>query len=199
MFLITTETGVAAGIRRIEALVGQRAWEQVNHIRSILLEASSLTGTEPAKVVKRIEELKQSLVADSKARERMAQHFVQILAERVLSDVTTINDTDFAVAKVEALGRDELRLLADVLKSRRERIVGLLAAPDNKRLAVLSFSAKSASKEYPAGEILKAVAKKLKGGGGGSPTLAEGSIAETSLEELAAAFLEVVKKTREEK
>lgn len=199
MFLITAETGTAAGIRRIEALVGQRAREQVSHVKFILTEASSLAGTEPGNLPKKIAELKQTLAADSRTRERMAQHFVQVLSERILSKVTTIDDTDLAVARVEALGRDELRLLADALKSKRERIVGLLAAPDNKRLAVLSFSSKSVSKYYPAGNILKEVAKKLKGGGGGSPTLAEGSVAETSTEDLSSVFMEVVKKLREEK
>lgn len=193
MFIITSETGVAAGIRRIEALVGKRAWEQISHVRSILTEVSSLVGTEPAKVLKRIEELKQTLTQDAKARERIARHLVQMLSERILSETSTIEDTDFAVARIEALGREELRLLADALKSRREHIVGLLAVPDEKnRLAVLCFSSKSTSKDFPAGEILKAVASKLKGGGGGSPTLAEGSVAETSLDKLTSVFLEVV-------
>jgi len=193
-FLITSESGVAAGIRRIEALVGQRAWRQISHVRSILTEVSDLVGTDPDKLIKRVEDLKQKLASNSRARERIAQHFVHVLSEQILSKVITIGNVDFAVARTEALGRDELRILADALKSRRNRIVGLLAAPDkNSRLAVLCFSV---SADYNAGEILKASAKKLKGGGGGSASLAEGSVAETSLVRLSSVFMEVVKSVK---
>lgn len=201
MFLIISETGVAAGIRRIEALVGQRALEQISHVRSVLTEASLLMGTESGKLPAKVEELKQRISEDSKMRERITRHLVGILSERVLSQAHSIGEVDFVSARVEqALGREGLRFLADALKSHRERIVGILIIPEKKgRMAVLCFASKSIARDFPAGDILKGVASKLKGGGGGSPTLAEGSIAETSLEELSSVFLEVVKKAREEK
>jgi len=195
MFLIISETGVAAGIRRIEALVGRRALEQVSHVRSVLTEASLLMGTESGKLPAKVEELKQRISEDSKMRERITRHLVRILSERVLSQAHTIGEVDFVSARVEeALGREGLRFLADALKSHRERIVGILIIPEKKsRMAVLCFASKSIAKNFPAGEILKQVASRLKGGGGGSPTLAEGSIAETSAGDLTSVFLEVVK------
>jgi len=195
MFLIISETGVAAGIRRIEALVGKRALEQISRVRSVLTEASLLMGTESGKLPAKVEELKQRISADSKMRERITRHLVGILSERVLSQAHTIGEVDFVSARVEeALGREGLRFLADALKLHRERIVGILIIPEKKgRMAVLCFASKSIAKNFPAGDILKAVASKLKGGGGGSPTLAEGSITETSADDLTSVFLEVVK------
>ncbi|TKJ43730.1 alanine--tRNA ligase [candidate division TA06 bacterium B3_TA06] len=197
MFIITSETGVAAGIRRIEALTGQRAWKEIKNGREVISELAQLVGTERDKLVKRVEELKSTLSAETKAREQLARRYVESLAEGVLKNSQKIDDVEFVTGRVEGISRDELRLLADSLKSRRERIVGLLAAPDKNRLAVLCFSSKSTSKDYPAGEILKKVASRFKGGGGGSATLAEASIAETSLDDLTSTFLEIVKTRRE--
>jgi len=200
MFIVTSESGVAAGIRRIDALVGRRAWELMAHVRGVLTEASALVGTDPAKLPKRIEELKRKLSEDGKAKQRITRHFVGALAERVLARAVSTGDVDFVSARAEALDREGLRLLADALKSHRERIVGILVAPEKKgRMAALCFASKPVAKDFPAGGILKAVASKLKGGGGGSPTLAEGSIAETSPKELASVFMEVVKSSKGEK
>ncbi|TET23286.1 MAG: alanine--tRNA ligase [Candidatus Stahlbacteria bacterium] len=192
MFIIASETGVAAGIRRIEALTGQRAFAEIEHTREVISELSSSIGTDRDKLVKRVEELKTSLSAETKAREQLARRYVESLAEGILKNSQKIDDVEFVTGRVEGISRDELRLLADALKSRRDRIVGLLAAPDKNRLAVLCFSSKSTSKDYPAGEMLKKVASRFKGGGGGSATLAEGSIAEASLDKLTSVFLEVV-------
>jgi len=200
MFVITSETGVAAGIRRIEALTGQRAFAEVSHTREVITELSITIGTDREKLINRVEELKSSLSVAEKARERLARRYVDSLAEGILERAEKIDDAEFVTAKVEGISREDMRLLADSLKSRKEKMCGFLASPDKKnRLAVLCFSSKSTAKDYPAGDILKAVASKLKGGGGGSATLAEGSIAEASLTELTSAFLEAVKSGRKER
>jgi len=197
MLIITSETGVAAGIRRIEALVGERAFKEVERTREVITELSQVLGTEREKLINRVEELKFSLSAAEKARERLARHYVDSLAEGILERAEKIDDAEFVTAKVEGISREDMRLLADSLKSRKAKICGFLASPDKKnRLAVLCFSAKSVAKDYPAGDILKDVASKLKGGGGGSLTLAEGSIAEASLTELTSVFLKAVKSGR---
>jgi len=200
MFVITSETGVAAGIRRIEALVGERAFKEVERTREVITELSITIGTDREKLINRVEELKFSLSAAEKARERLARRYVDSLAEGILERAEKIDDAEFVTAKVEGISREDMRLLADSLKSRKEKMCGFLVSPDKKnRLAVLCFSSKSTAKDFPAGEILKAVASKFKGGGGGSATLAEGSIAEASLTELTSVFLKAVKSGRKER
>ncbi len=197
MFVITSETGVASGIRRIEALVGELAFKEVERTREVITELSQVLGTDREKLINRVEELKFSLSAAEKARERLARRYVDSLAEGILERAEKIDDAEFVTAKVEGISREDMRLLADSLKSRKEKMCGFLVSPDKKnRLAVLCFSSKSTAKEYPAGDILKAVASKFKGGGGGSATLAEGSIAEASLTELTSVFLKAVKSGR---
>lgn len=197
MFIVSSESGVAAGIRRIEALVGKRAFAEVEHIREVISELAQTVGTDREKLPKRVEELKSQLSFAEKSRGQLAQRFVQSQVEEILSRGKKIGNVEFITAKIEDISREDMRLLADNLKSRRERIVGLVASPDNNRMALLCFSSKYTAGNYPAGDILKQVSKRFKGGGGGSPTLAEGSVAETSLDELASAFLEVVKSRRE--
>ncbi|MCK4232027.1 alanine--tRNA ligase, partial [candidate division WOR-3 bacterium] len=200
MFVITSETGVASGIRRIEALVGELAFKEVERTREVITELSQVLGTDREKLINRVEELKFSLSAAEKARERLARRYVDSLAEGILERAEKIDDAEFVTAKVEGISREDMRLLADSLKSRKEKMCGFLVSPDKKnRLAVLCFSSKSTAKEYPAGDILKAVASKFKGGGGGSATLAEGSIAEASLTELTSVFLKAVKSGRKER
>ena len=197
MFVITSETGVASGIRRIEALVGELAFKEVERTREVITELSQVLGTEREKLINRVEELKSSLSAAEKARERLARRYVDSLAEGILERAEKIDDAEFVTAKVEGISREDMRLLADSLKSRKEKMCGFLVSPDKKnRLAVLCFSSKSTAKDFPAGDILKAVASKLNGGGGGSATLAEGSIAEASLTELTSVFLKAVKSGR---
>lgn len=193
-FLITSETGVAAGIRRIEALVGNRAFAEIERQRSTLRELSSALGTDREKLVKKAEELKQNLANEVKAREALARRYAESLVDEILSRAEKIEDIEFVTARVEGLSKDDLKLLADSLKSRRESIVGILYTPDKARALILCFASKSASGDYPAGDILKKVAVRFKGGAGGSPTLAEGSIVETSLDEIASVFMETVKK-----
>jgi alanyl-tRNA synthetase len=200
MLIITSETGVAAGIRRIEALVGERAFAEVAHLREIIAETAQVLGADPKKLAKRAEELESELSRETKAREQLAQRYANSLVDGILERAKKIGDVEFVTARIEGVAREDLRVLADSLKSRKEKICGFLASVDKKnRLAVLCFASKPASKDYPAGEILKAVAGKLKGGGGGSATLAEGSVAETSLDKLTSIFLDVVKSLREEK
>ena len=200
MFLITSETGVAAGIRRIEALVGNRAFAEVAQIREIIAETSQALGADREKLARRAEELKSELSGETKAREQLARRYANSLVDGILERAKKVGDVEFVTARVEGVAREDLRVLADSLKSRKEKICGFLASPDKKnRLAVLCFAARPVAKDYPAGEILKAVASKLKGGGGGSPTLAEGSIAEASLDKLTSVFLEVVKSLGEKK
>lgn len=199
-FLITSETGVAAGIRRIEALVGKRAFAELSHMREIIVETAQTLGTDREKLSRRAEELKTELSAETKAREKLAQRYVNSLVEGILASSETLGDVEFVVTKVEGVSRDDMRLLADSLKSRSKKICGLLTASDkNKRMATLCFSSKVIAKSYPAGEILKQTARKLKGGGGGSPTLAEGSIPETSLDDLRSAFMDVVRSRKNAK
>jgi alanyl-tRNA synthetase len=197
MFLIASESGVAAGIRRIEALVGNRAFAEIEHEREILSEISNSLGSDKEKLLKKLEELKQNLTHEIKSRETLARKYAESLITEILGLSEKFDETDFVCARVEGVSRDDLRLIADSLKSRRDNIVGLLVAPDDSRMAILCFSSRTSSQKYPAGEILKAVASRFKGGGGGSATLAEGSIAETSLDDLTSAFMQTLKKGRE--
>ncbi|MEA3310618.1 MAG: DHHA1 domain-containing protein, partial [candidate division WOR-3 bacterium] len=217
MFIIASETGVAAGIRRIEALVGKTAWEEIKNRREVDDEISKELNTSFEMLLKSVKDQKYNLYKETKEKEKFEGLYLESRVQDILNNAVRFEETEIVVAKVAGLSRRGLRILADQLKSKRDRIVGLLVAPELPRdiahLAamigspikgyrpwpILCFSSKVASKNYPAGEILKRILSGGKGGGGGSPTLAEGSIAEASLEDLTSTFLEIVKARREEK
>ncbi|MBD3285192.1 alanine--tRNA ligase [candidate division WOR-3 bacterium] len=194
LFKITSETGVAAGIRRIEACVGEKAFGEIGRISDTLTELSESLNVVQDKLLKRVEELKFKLSTIEKERDQLAQKFVNSQVNDILSRAQKIDGVEFVTAKIKGITRNDMRLLADSLKSKRKFIVGVITSPEKEeRLAILVFVPDSLVNRYNAPDLLKGIAMNFKGSGGGRASMAEGWISETSLEKLTSVFIEVVK------
>lgn len=171
---IVSETGVAAGVRRIEAITGERAYEQAKHNEETIKQAAELLGTAPDKVTdrlgERLEEIRRLQQDNKKLRERMMQ-----------SDTFTLEleETDIAGRKVYLLYRkldnysdDDLSATVDQWKE-WDKPVYVMVANELGRMESLS-SESAVNMGIHAGNMMKQTASWFGGGGGGKPSHARG-------------------------
>jgi alanyl-tRNA synthetase len=175
MMKIVSEAGIAAGIRRIEALVGEKAFAEVIGYRRVLDElGATLNVTEnvlPQKVadLTRTQKILESRVA------RLSAQLANALAGEVLTQAESIGAIKVIAASYDFFELADLRLLADVLRqAQKENLVGLLIASGAPQIRFLVFTTDDIKNQLPAGRLAKEVGAALGGGGGGRPELAEG-------------------------
>ena len=174
LFHIVSETGVAAGVRRIEAITGAAALEFVKKESAILEDTASILKT-------RKEDLKSSvekLVAAQKAMEKELGevHSMQGKedANKLLAAAKVVGDIKLVCGKANASDMDELRKIADMTCDKLENAVVVLAAVMGGKVNLVVKADKGAvAKGIHAGSIIKAAAKVVGGGGGGRPDMAQ--------------------------
>jgi len=173
-FKILSESAVAAGVRRVEAVSGQAAfdWMQEQHrtIRSI-----KETLKTPAPPVKAIEQLQEEVGELRKQLESMEARQLQAMVSELEQQATPMKDRVFIGAQVEVSSADGLKKLCNDLRSRAmDRLVVLTANIQGKASVAIGISdALVKSSGLQAGKIIKeTVAPLIQGGGGGQPGLA---------------------------
>jgi alanyl-tRNA synthetase len=193
--LITEESGVAAGVRRIEAVTGLGAYEMFRAAVDELTAARSLTGAGA---------LPQWIDAQSKALTRLQKENQQLKTRLALGggdgggadNQLQIGESTLIARQVNDVDAESLRTLADTLKSRLKSGVVVLAAPvaDGKVSLIVTVTPDLA-KKAPAGQLVKTLAPIIGGGGGGRPDFAQagGKDASKITELLASAQKEVTR------
>jgi alanyl-tRNA synthetase len=173
-FMITSESGVAAGVRRIEALTGAGAVEYAQGVRSTLAEAVASLSVPQDKAVDAIEKLQ----AESK---RLAREVTQLKTKVAMGggagatadDTVQVHGVTLARRKVADLDKDALRGLADSLKARITSGVVVLAAANDGKVQIVVAVTPDLTARIKAGAIVKEIAPIVGGGGGGRPDFAE--------------------------
>jgi alanyl-tRNA synthetase len=173
-FMITSESGVAAGVRRVEALTGAGAVEYAQGLRSTLAEAVASLSVPQDKAVDAIEKLQ----AESK---RLAREVTQLKTKMAMGggagattdDTVQVNGVTLARRKVADLDKDALRGLADSLKARITSGVVVIAAANDGKVQIVVAVTPDLTGRIKAGAIVKEIAPIVGGGGGGRPDFAE--------------------------
>jgi len=171
--LITEETGVAAGVRRIEALTGLGALEYTRPRLQALERVRAVLNAGTDDIVARLEARLQSLEKAVKDRDRK-------LAKAAAGDSsgqgqrTTIGDVTLVYRRVDDANRDLLRSIADQIKSTLDSGVVFLAGPTaDGKVAMVASVTGNVSSRLKAGQLVKELAPIVGGGGGGRPDFAE--------------------------
>jgi alanyl-tRNA synthetase len=180
-FLITEESGVAAGIRRIEALTGLVAYAHVRARLSELDEAVRALNTKPTELA--------AAVASHVAIESKLRKEVQQLKTRIAlgggsgggaaaggsgDGRVDIAGATLIARRVDDVDKESLRSLADALKSTLQSGVVVLAAPvADGKVAIIASVTPDLTRRVPAGQLVKQLAPIVGGGGGGRPDFAE--------------------------
>jgi alanyl-tRNA synthetase len=173
-FIITEESGVAAGVRRIEALTGAPAVAAIQERDAALNRASAALGVPAAEAADAIVKLQ----ADAK---RLARENAQLKMKLALGggskdeadDAVAIGDAKLIARRVSGLEKEALRGLSDSLRDRIKRGVVVLAAEQDDKVQVLVSVTKDLTSTIKAGALVKELAPIVGGGGGGRPDFAE--------------------------
>jgi len=177
VFKIISETGVAAGVRRIEALTGRGALAWFNEHNEVLTMASVSLKTSPNNVLKRIEQLKASI----KGLEQDKKKLQQLLAsgntsQDLESQIKTSGDVSYLVSSMDAADKELMRTTIDKFKDKYNNGIIVLAGDVDGKVCVMAGVSKAVSKAYPAGKLIQFITGAVGGRGGGRPDMAEGGI-----------------------
>ena len=171
-FKIVSEGSVASGVRRIEALTGQGVLKYYNDIEASYNEAAAKAKTEPSKLVKKIEDM-QAQIKDLQSE---INKMKSANAKDALGDIEAeeINGIKVVTRKLSGVGMNELRELGDQIKDKiGEGVVVLASVADGKVNLIVTATDGAMAKGAHAGNIIKAIAPLVGGGGGGRPNMAQ--------------------------
>ncbi|MFA6308301.1 MAG: alanine--tRNA ligase [Clostridia bacterium] len=171
---ILGESGVAAGVRRIEALTGESAMEYYIEKEKTLNEVAATLKTAPNEALKRIETMSAELKKAEKELERLQTKLVRSSAADVLSNVIEIKGVKVLCARYDQLDMDALRNTGDMLKGKLgSGIIVLGGSIGDKVNFVVMATPDVIQRGAHSGNIIREVAKITGGGGGGRPDMAQ--------------------------
>ena len=174
LFRIVSEGGVAAGVRRIEAMTGYDAYQFDKQTEDSLSEIAQMTKTNNTSVVEKVAQL----IKQQKELEKQIATFQKQLASNqgddLISQVSEVNGVKLLATAVEGVSAKDLRDVADKLKDKLGSAVIVLAVVNGDKVALVAGVTKDLTDQYQAGKILNHVAQQVGGKGGGRPDMAQG-------------------------
>ena len=174
---IVSETGVAAGVRRIEAVTGPAAYARAVEHEETLRRAAALLRTSPDTLLRRIEQLlEENRELERRLERALASGAVDRVGELVERAVA-VDNTRVVAGEVEIATAEELRMLGDRLRERLGSGVAVLAARLDDRVSLLAVSTDDLiSRGVRADRVVREVASLTGGSGGGRPHMAQGGV-----------------------
>ncbi|MBD2091687.1 alanine--tRNA ligase [Microcoleus sp. FACHB-1515] len=175
LFKIVSETGVAAGIRRIEAIAGPSVLEYLNVRDRVVRDLSDRFKAKPEEVLDRVTGLQTELKSTQKQLEQLKAELAIAKSDALLSEAQSIGDLKVLVAQLDGVDADALKVVAErLLQKLGEGAIVLGSAVDpNKVSLVAAFSSAVNQKGLQAGKFIGGIAKICGGGGGGRPNFAQ--------------------------
>lgn len=172
-FHIVSEAGIASGVRRIEALTGEKAVEYIHQNLDFLQQASDILKTSKQSLTKKI----AAIISDKKACDKEVLRLKTKIASKSLesieSSIKKINGVKILSRKVQVDNPSQLRDLADKFKTKIKSGVVLLGAESKGKALLISVVTDDLITEFHAGKIVKKAASIVGGGGGGRSDMAQ--------------------------
>jgi alanyl-tRNA synthetase len=197
LFKIVTETGIGSGVRRIEAVTGRAAVQFMDQQLQILQQTAALLKTGIADVPKRVEGLMDQLKELSRENESLRGKLGRMEAGSLLDEVKLINNISVLAARVDAGDMDSLRNIADEMKGKLGSAVIVLGAVSGDKVnLVTSVSSDLIARGFHAGKLIKEIASRCGGSGGGRPDMAQaGGKEPAEIDEALKSVEELIKKS----
>ncbi|MGR2745330.1 alanine--tRNA ligase [Bacillus cereus] len=174
IFKIVAESGIGAGTRRIEAVTGKSAYELMNDQVGLLKDAAGKMKTNPKDILTRVDGLFAEVKQLQKENESLAAKLSNIEAGNLTDSVMTVDGVNVLAAKVNVADMNNLRTMMDDLKNKLESAVVVLASVNDDKVNILAGVTKDLiGQGYHAGKLVKEVASRCGGGGGGRPDMAQ--------------------------
>ncbi len=175
IFKIESEESIASGVRRIQAVSSLNAYRYILKEEEMLINTMKTIG---AKSPSEIKDKLASLVNESKKlnerNEQLMNSITLISANSLMDDFSELNGYSVLLKYIEGFNTSSLNKIADILKSRKPNSVIVLISGEEGDLSLAAFVSGTALKENKAGAIIKSLALKLSGNGGGRDNMANG-------------------------
>ena len=179
-FRIVSESSVAPGVRRIEAVTGKVFLDQAEEAYRKLAQGAALLKTSPAELIARMESTLQEMKAMRQDMDKLKDQLLSGDVDRFLFGAKKVGDLKVLTATRTGMEAADLRKLGDFLRDRDPDVVAVLASVNGEKVTFLAVCGKNAvAKGVRAGDIIKAVSAVAGGKGGGKPDSAMGGGADT--------------------
>jgi alanyl-tRNA synthetase len=175
LFKIISETGVASGIRRIEAVAGPAVLEYLNVRDTVVKDLTERFKIQPEELPDRVTALQSNLKAAQKELETLKAELAVVKSDQLLDQAESMGDLKLLVAEMPGVSADALKTAAERLAQKLgEGAVVLGSVPEAGKVSlVAAFSPAVVGKKLQAGKFIGGIAKLCGGGGGGRPNLAQ--------------------------
>ena len=171
---ITSESGIAAGIRRIEAVTGMNAIKNIQQSEQQLSELASQLKVKRPEVAQRVRTMADKQRELEKQLERLQQKIASAQAANLIDEVQIIAGMPVLISTLSGIDGKSIRTLMDDIKSKLPDSIIVLVGDKDDQLALAASVAKSVSAKIKAGDIIRHLASELGGKGGGKPDYAQG-------------------------
>jgi alanyl-tRNA synthetase len=172
-FRILSEAGIAAGVRRIEAVAGRRAYQEAKKEERSLQEIARMLKASDTDIASRVEKLIAQLRDTEKERDRMKHKLQSSQAGDVLSGARDINGVKVLAKRVDGMDAKDLRDFGDKLKDKLGSGILALGSVKDEKVSLIVMVTKDLIPRFHAGNVIKEMAPILGGTGGGKPDLAQ--------------------------
>ena len=195
LFKIKSESSVAAGVRRIEAVTGANVLAMLNDALNTISEAAAaMKLNNPAELVRKSAAMTAELREKDKQIEQLSSKLAAIQVESMVDSAQTVGETKLVVSRMDGVKPDELRTMGDKVRDKCADSVAVFAAVNGEKGTIFVAVGKDAlAKGANAGKIVKAIAQITGGNGGGKPDNAMAGAKDLSkLDEALAQAAEIV-------
>ncbi|MGZ9899044.1 alanine--tRNA ligase [Shewanella gaetbuli] len=173
LFKITSEGGIAAGVRRIEAVTGAAAMAYVAQQQAQLDEAAALLKSDSSSVVAKLKAQLDKVKQLEKDLSQMKDKLAAAASADLAGDAVEVNGIKVLVKKLEGVDAGSLRGLQDELKQKLKSAIIVLGIANQGKVNLIAGVSNDLTKQVKAGELIAMVAKEVGGKGGGRPDMAQ--------------------------
>ena len=195
LFRFKAETGVASGIRRVEAVTGEGALDWVRQRERVLKDMGRILKGSEEDALERLEKLLSRQHELEKQLDQLQGQLAGSQSDAITSQVRQTNGVNVIASRVEGVDQKALREMADTLRDKHQPAVVVLGATNGAKVSLLAAVSKDLVQQYHAGKIIKEIAPLVGGGGGGRPDFAQaGGKDPTRLDEALQKVYELIEK-----
>ncbi|MEJ8776382.1 alanine--tRNA ligase [Pseudogracilibacillus sp. ICA-222130] len=174
LFKIVSESGIGAGVRRIEAVTSKEAYKYLQDKLNVLTKLSTKLKTKDDQVLTRVDSLLDDLKQLQQENDSLQQKLSNETTKELVNNITTYEDVQILAEQVNVKDMNQLRNMMDTLKEQLPNSVILLAAENNGKVQLIAGVSKDLiARGLHAGKLIGEAAKKCQGGGGGRPDMAQ--------------------------
>ena len=169
---IVSEGGVAAGIRRVEAVTGKNALHFLQALEDKINEAAVLLKTHPGDVVNRVAQIQESLRLAERELDKVNSKLAASQGDELATQAIDVNGLKVLAARLDGADTQVLRETMDALKTKLKSAVIILASVQGDKVSLIAGVTADAIQKFKAGDLVNFVAQQVGGKGGGKPEMA---------------------------